>query len=94
MTYKRHFELGVFNLEYRQDPILTFDTHFGKIIHKISLLAGRNILSPTYKILRDSTKNRGVDDRLLCSAGCNYFLEGYWQSENILKNLRRRLGKT
>lgn len=93
VTYKRNFELEVFNLEYRQCPILTFDTHFGKIIHKISLLVGRNILSPTYKILRDSTKNRGVDDRLLCSEGCNYFLEGYWQSEKYFKGFEKEIRK-
>lgn len=85
-TYKRNFELNVFKLKYHQDAILTFDTFLGKIIYKVSRIFGRNILRPSYKLLHDTTDNKGVDERFFKCDDSDYFLDGYWQSEMYFKD--------
>lgn len=85
-AFNRNFELNVFDIYYSENKGLTFDRIGGKLIYKISRLFGFNILHPSYKILHDSTNNRGIDPRLFTHNKKNVFLEGYWQSEEYFQD--------
>lgn len=89
--YKRHFELGAFNVKYRTASIETFNIPGCKVVRKLSRIIGRNILLPNILFIKDSTDNRGVDSRILQNNISNAFLEGYWQSYKYFEDFEEQI---
>lgn len=87
--YKRNYELGCFSLSYNHDKKLTFQYPLARYFRKLSKLVKRNVFSPNYKYLTDSTSNTGVDKHYFEIEGDNIYIEGYWQSEEYFKDYEK-----
>lgn len=91
MVYHRNYELGVFNIQYKKNSLLTFDYPGGNLVKKISRRVGRNILCPTNKYIFDELNNRGYNPCVLSTNSSNVYLEGYWHSEKYFIDFEKQI---
>jgi hypothetical protein len=84
--FHRFLELGHFNLYLPQHTIATFNYNsFGRIIRNISRKIGRNLLSPSYLMVKENQELHFEKD-IANLKHKNIYLEGYWQSMKYFKD--------
>lgn len=88
VLFHRNLELHHFELELPEAGIASFDVPLGKYIRYVSRKAGRNILCPKIRYIRDDMVPKGW----VCNQD-NVYLEGYWAGVNHFEDYSETIRK-
>jgi hypothetical protein len=90
--FNRVFAMDKFNIHYIKNRILSFDFLFGRLFYKLSLILGRHIIIPWYKVIheKDINANEFINNS---SKYKNCILYGYYISQDFFKDQIEQLRK-